>query len=423
MTGADTTTSELERQLGDPAAIALFDGLPRWAVLAALRGSSILNLPAGATLLNPGEGNSSMYVLLAGELAAHLDARADAPLPTAGAIPILAGECVGELSALDGKPTSALVIAQSAVRVLEIPGAIFRNQVLTLPGVAGNLLLALTERMRKANVAALKTQREQLELQHLRKELLIARQLQLDMVPALNAALFPQRQDIDACGSMVPAPKVGGSLFDCFFASRQQLFCCIGEVSGQGMAAALLMSRVVSVLRKLAQEYVADPSGLLSALNAHLCEGNDANMFVALFCGYLDVASGRLRYGNAGHSAPLLAWNGGARPIPVAKGALLGAVPNMSYLNCDLTLGTEDLLLCYTDGLTRATNGTGEEFGEQRLADLLARGWQAPLPTLVASIQAQVQAFAGGMPQEDGTMLALRRAAYGGIPAALKAAG
>lgn len=414
MTG-DTGT-DLERQLGDVGAIPLFDGLPRWAVMAALRGSTIAHLPAGATLLQPGESNSSMYILLAGELSAHLDA----DNTDDGAIPIFAGECVGELSALDGKPTSALVQAASDASLLELPGTVFRNQVLTLPGVAGNLLLALAERMRKANAAALKTQREQMELHHLRRELKVARQLQLDMVPALNTPLFPQRGDIDACGFMEPGPKVGGSLFDCSFVDRHHLFFCIGDVTGNGMAAALVMSRVVGVLRNLAREYLMDPSGLLSAVNAHLCEGNEANVFVALFCGYLNVADGRLRYSNAGHCAPLLAWSAGSRRIPIPKGALLGAVPDMSYLTCDLTLAADDLLLCHSNGVTTAANRHGEEFGEQRLLGLLATAWQTPLPALVAQVHSQVRKFTGDLP-DDCTVFALRRTP-GGNQAQLPAA-
>lgn len=413
------TETNLEQQLGDPGAIPLFDGLPRWAVLTALRGSTIVRLPAGATLLKPGENNSSMYILLAGELSAHLDAQN----PDEGAIPIHAGECVGELSALDGKPTSALVQAVSDVRVLELPGAVFRNQVLTLPGVAGNLLLALAERMRNANAAALKTQREQIELQTRRRELQVARQLQFDMVPPLNTPLFPQRTDIEACGFMEPGPAIGGTLFDCCFADRQQLFFCIGDVSGSGMAAALVMSRVVGLLRNLVREYVRDPSELLSAVNTQLCEGNEANVFVALFCGYLDVDSGRLRYSNAGHCAPVLAWNGGSKRIPISKGALLGALPNMSYLTCDLTLAVDDLLLCHSDGVTSATNRHQEEFGEQRVLDVLTTAWQAPLPSLLADIRTQVRNFAGAPPADDCTMLALRRANGGSAQSALSHAG
>lgn len=354
-----------------------------------------------------------MYILLSGELAAHLDARNTQD----SAIPILAGECVGELSALDGKPTSALVVAQSDARLLELPGDVFRNQVLTLPGVASNLLFALADRMRKANNAALKTQREQLELQHLHKELQVARQLQLDMVPALNTPLYPQRRDIDACGLMAPSSKVGGSLFDCFFVDRQHLFFCIGDVSGQGMAAALCMSRVVSGLRNLSREYVMDPSSLLSAANAYLCEGNDAKVFVALFCGYLNTGNGRLHYSNAGHCAPILAWAGGSKRIPVPKGALLGAVANMSYLGCDITLAADDLLFCYTSGLTAALSQTQEEFGEQRLLDLLANAWQAPLPALVTRIQSEVNTFIAAPADDDCTMLALRRTPHTDIPA------
>jgi sigma-B regulation protein RsbU (phosphoserine phosphatase) len=281
-----------------------------------------------------------------------------------------------------------------------------------LPGVAGNLLLALAERMRRANAAALKTQREQLELQHLRRELQIARQLQVDMVPQLNCPLFPARDDVDACGFMEPGPKVGGSLFDCYFADRQHLFFCIGDVSGQGMAAALFMSRVVSVLRNLVPDYVMEPAGLLSDVNSRLCEGNDANVFAALFCGYLHVGNGKVRYSNAGHCAPLLAWNGGSKRVPVPKGALLGAVPNMSYLNCDITLAKDDLLLCHTDGLVTARNTAQDEFGERRVLEQLAGHAHLTLPELLAGIRASARAFvATETLDDDCTMLALRRGA------------
>jgi sigma-B regulation protein RsbU (phosphoserine phosphatase) len=296
------------------------------------------------------------------------------------------------------------------VKLLELPAAIFRNQVLTLPGVAGNLLLALAERMRNANAAAMKAQREQLELQHLRKELLVARQLQLDMVPPLQCPLFPQRGDIDACGFMEPAAKVGGDLFDCFFVDRQHLFFCIGSVSGTGMAAALLMSRAVSVMRILALEHVMDPSGMLSAVNTRLCEGNEASVFVALFCGYLHVQSGGLRYSNAGHDAPLLCWDGGSKRLPVAKGALLGAVPDMSYLDCDINLAPGDLLLCHTSGLTEAANHAHEEFGERRLVEFVAAMPPGSLPALVAALRAELDIFLSqASPTDDLTLLALRR--------------
>jgi phosphoserine phosphatase RsbU/P len=390
--------------------ISLFRGIARETVLTALSGSSVRDLPAGSTLLQPGDSNSSMYIVLAGELAAHLDARNQ----DGTAIAIRAGECVGELSALDGKPASAFVRAVSDVRLLDLPETIFRNQILTLPGVAANLLLALAERMRNSNSAAMKAQSEQLELQHMRKELLIARQLQLDMVPALASALFPQRDDIEACGVLEPAAKVGGDLFDCFFVDRQHLFFCIGKVAGQGMVGALFMSRVVSVVRLLARDYVMDASGLLSAVNSRLREGNEAEMFAALFCGYVHVDSGRLCYSNAGHCAPLLVRDAGSKRLSSPKGALLGAISNVPYVNSDITLAQGDLLFCHTDGLMQAANHAREEFGEQRLLALLAMALHEPLPALLTMLQSRFAAFmATALPQDDYTILALRRT---GIP-------
>ncbi len=109
------------------------------------------------------------------------------------------------------------------------------------------------------------------------------------MLP-LQRPLFPGRTDIDVCGFMEPASKVGGDLFDAFFVDNRTLFVCVGDVSGHGIAAALFMVRVIGLLRILAMEST-QPEKILETLNDRLCIGNDTNLFVTLFCGFLNTHS------------------------------------------------------------------------------------------------------------------------------------
>ena len=199
-------------------AIALFPGLKPSAVVEAITDCEIRILPVGATLLEPGQSNDTIYVLLSGQLAAYLDgARC---LETG--IPIQSGESVGEMSAIDGKPTSAFVVAVTESRLLLLPGKLFWSRLGNVPGVARNLLASLSERMRRGNEAMLEAQRKQLALEHVRRELQIARQLQTSMIPS-RGRLFLERADIEIAGTMDPASDVGGDFFDAFFADERHL--------------------------------------------------------------------------------------------------------------------------------------------------------------------------------------------------------
>ncbi|MEI7682663.1 MAG: cyclic nucleotide-binding domain-containing protein, partial [Betaproteobacteria bacterium] len=170
--------------------IPLFREVNETEIHQMLADCDVLLLPAGTHLLKPGEANHNVYILLSGEVSAQLDHN----LNPDAAIPIRPGECIGELSAIDGKQVSALVMALSETQVLQLPRDVFWNRVMAVPGVAGSLMVSLTERMRRTNELTLKAQREQLELVHLRKELDVARQLQISMLP-LQRPMFPERQD------------------------------------------------------------------------------------------------------------------------------------------------------------------------------------------------------------------------------------
>jgi len=266
---------ELRNQHGSGVdAIALFRGVEPSAVIDAIRDCEIRILPAGAILLQPGEANDIIYILLSGQLAAYLDS---ARLPATG-IPIRPGESVGEMSAIDGKPVSAFVVALTEARVLSLPGMLFWSRLGPIPGVTRNLLAVLSERMRRGNEVMLEAQRTQLALEHVRRELSIARQLQTSMIPA-RGRLFPERNDVEIAGMMNPASEVGGDFFDAFFVDERHLFFCVGDVSGHGIPAALFMARTIGLIR-IAAIGTRNPDRLLERINEQLCAGNDANVFV-----------------------------------------------------------------------------------------------------------------------------------------------
>ena len=383
--------------------IPLLRNLASEAVEQVLRDSDVVLLAAGTPLLKPGDVNSSVYILLGGEVAVFLDADPD----SGSAIRLTPGDCIGELSAIDGLPVSALVVALTDARVLLLSKEVFWNELMALPGVAANLMVTLAQRMRRTNEITLAAQREQLQLVQLKKELDVARRLQLSMLP-LERPLFPGRPEIEVCGFMEPTDAIGGDLFDAFFVDDRHLFFCIGDVSGHGIASALFMARAIGLMRVFAMATLR-PDELLASLNERLCAGNDTNIFVTLFCGFLDVVGRRLVYSNGGHCAPLLVRGGTARFLPIPDGVLIGALEQMRYSAMELRLDPGDTLLCFTDGVTEAHDPLGAEFSDERCRELLEQGHQAELPELLDFMRERVGNFTGTLALEDDcTMLALR---------------
>lgn len=373
-------------------------------VISAIGDSEVLLLQPGEILLTPGSQNDTVYLVLSGGLTAHLDSGS----PIEAAISIEPGECVGELSAIDGRPVSALVKAALESRVLRLSGKLFWDRLMVIPSVARNLLVVLAERMRRGSTAIIAAQRKQIELDYLLQELDVARQLQIGMLP-MRSPMFPERGDVEVAGMMEAAAAVGGDLFDAFFVDEQRLFFCIGDVSGHGIPAALFMARAVSLMR-IAAISIADPATLLERINDQLCSGNDANMFVTIFCGFLEIDTGRLVYSNGGHLAPVLWRNGKSCELALPRGTAIGVMHGISYLRSEVILETGNILLCFTDGVTETHAPSGEEFSESRLMALVESNAPHPLDTLLGQVRKQVAEFSDN-PElaDDCTMLAIRR--------------
>ncbi len=393
-----------DRRRGELDWLALFRGTDLADITRTIGDCDVIEVPAGTPLLMPGDANDTVYLLLAGTLAAHLGSGAGAE----HAIEIRPGECIGELSAIDGKPVSALVKAQTNARVLMLPRELFWSRLMAVPAIGRNLLAALAERMRRSNEAMLEAQRRRLELEYLRQEVELARQLQAGMLP-LRRPMFPDRADVEVAGTMEPASSVGGDLFDAFFVDQDRLFICVGDVSGHGVAAALFMARAIGLMR-IAAMGTDQPDRLLERINEELCVGNDTSMFMTVFCGLLHVPSGLLTYSNGGHCAPVLMRRDGASRLALPKGAMAGAMPGMRYAAREIVIEPGELLVCFTDGATEAQNAHGEEFSEERLLAFVARHADGPLESLLDAVRLEVTRFTGKESLDDDcTLLAVRR--------------
>ena len=385
--------------------IPLFKGADPAEVEDAIGDSAIVSLNPGEVLLEIGQSNQCVYVVLSGHLSAYLDRQTRPDR----AISIDAGQVLGEMSVIDGKPVSAHVIADTNARVLRLSREHFWDRLMTLPGIASNLALTLTERVRRTNEIAFAALREQLTLEHLRKELEAARALQTSMVP-LQKPMFPERGDIEVCGLMEPASSVGGDFFDAFLIDEDRLFFCVGDVSGHGIAAALFMARIVGLLPILVMNG-SEPDLVLRALNKRLCAGNDTNLFVTIFCAVFDTRSGLLTYSNGGHCPPIIRPSAGsAQLLRLPKGPLIGAFEGAKFSSLAVQLEVGDTLLCYSDGITESIDAKGEEYSARRCMQTLERCGPLPLFETLRQVVCDAVEFCQSETFEDDcTLLALRR--------------
>ena len=232
-------------------------------------------------------------------------------------------------------------------------------------------------------------------------ELNVAHSIQMSMIPKTFPA-FPDRQDIDLYASLTPAKAVGGDLYD-FFIRDEKLFFCIGDVSGKGVPASLVMAVSRTLFRNISA-HTAEPSHIVKTMNVNICEGNDNFMFVTLFVGVLDLPTGRLRYCNAGHDAPYL----GTELLPCDSNLPIGVEAELNFTDQEATIAPGKTLFLYTDGLTEAENGNRELFGMERITDVIAAFNGAPKEQIETMADA-VHQFVGDTEQSDDlTMLAFR---------------
>ena len=235
--------------------------------------------------------------------------------------------------------------------------------------------------------------------ERIESELRIARDIQMSMVPQA----FPKRSDLDLYGLMTPAKEVGGDLYD-FEIIDNQLYFCLGDVSGKGVPASLFMAQAIRLFRAMAKQR-RKPSDIATRLNNELSENNDNGMFVTMFIGEADLTTGHLCYCNAGHNPPLL----DGEFIEVQSNAPIGLWPELEFEGEELDSISGKLLFIYTDGLNEAENHAQEQFGDDRLQQMLRQMKSYTAKQVVDTFSQTVQSHRNGAePNDDLTMLAVR---------------
>ncbi len=251
-------------------------------------------------------------------------------------------------------------------------------------------------------VAALKGYIEAAE-KRIEQELEFARIIQESSLPKNFS--FP-RNDMEVFATMDPAREVGGDFYDLYFVDRNKVVLVIADVSGKGIPASLFMMRAKTAIRALAEEAYS-PAEILYRANNSLCEGNEAEMFVTVWVGIVDLLTGRMDYASAGHEYPILMRAGGDYDYLKEKhGPPLACMENMRFHEDELTLGAGDKLFVYTDGIPEAIDHETNQYGPDRLLAILNAVKAEPMDVVLPAVRKDISDFVGEEDQfDDITML------------------
>ena len=235
--------------------------------------------------------------------------------------------------------------------------------------------------------------------ERIESELRIARGIQMGMIPKSFPA-FPDRDDVSLVAGLVPAKEVGGDLYD-FFIENDKLYFIIGDVSGKGIPASLVMAVTCRLFRSVAA-YLDKPEEIITSLNNSLSDGNETNMFCTAFLGILDLKTGDLTYCNAGHNAPyIIEKDGKVSAMKVTPNLPLGLFSGFPYEGQETKIEKEMMLYLFTDGVNEAENNNMEQFSDERLLDLLKKHSSDNPRVIIDETFAAVQRHADGANQSD----------------------
>jgi sigma-B regulation protein RsbU (phosphoserine phosphatase) len=273
---------------------------------------------------------------------------------------------------------------------------------------------------------------EQKEKQRLENELAIAQEVQAQLFPRQVSEL----ESLEVHGFCRPARTVSGDYYDFLTASSHKLILAVGDISGKGISAALLMATIHSAVRAYSMENMpqlrepvaigavaasgrlmgawpegveVSPAALLSLLNHQLYESTPPEKYATLFLGIYDGRSRRLSYSNGGHLPPILIGEDGSIRRLECGGTVVGLFDNMTYEEAAVEMHPGEIFLAYSDGVTEPENDFGE-FGESRLIDLVRDNRSLPLPQISQIVTMAVDDWIGDKEQPDDVTLVLARA-------------
>jgi sigma-B regulation protein RsbU (phosphoserine phosphatase) len=249
-------------------------------------------------------------------------------------------------------------------------------------------------------MAALENERlftEEIEKKRLESEISIALEIQKNLLPKEP----PITENFDIYGFSLPTYQVGGDYFDYIKIDENRLLLAIADVSGKGIPASLIMANTQAALRVLARNKI-DPVSIANQINSLLYENTSPDKFVTCFFGVLDQTNNQFTYLNAGHNPPYLFKSDGTMHELHEGGLILGFMEHdFGYNTGNVKLESGDLIIMFTDGVTESHNIAHEEYGEQRLLELIKEVKHHNSFDIAQAISADVKKFAGNCPQFD----------------------
>ena len=300
---------------------------------------------------------------------------------------------------IENRITGLLAVTQAA------PGREWSPDDIELLSIVAGNSAGVIEQAR-LRVEAEEKKRLQEEARRFENELQQARETQMRLVPAAPLRLGPW----EVSGRVTPARQVGGDSFDYFVIGGRRLGFSIGDVSGKGMPAALLMMTAQGYLRAFCNGDRPLPEKI-GLLNQSVTRSAQPGKFITLFYGELDPDEHLLRYVNAGHNYPLLRRADGTLE-PLAEGGLmLGFAEDVVYTQGQASMSPGDALLLYSDGVSEAMDLHQQEFGEERLEEAWARYGTLRADVCIEKLMAEVEAFRSAAPQSDDITLVVLGAA------------
>lgn len=247
--------------------------------------------------------------------------------------------------------------------------------------------------------------KEELEKREMERELDVARQIQERLVACCR---LPELAGVDVAAAYLPARQVSGDLYSVLPYKKDHLALAVGDVSGKGVPASLLMASMQASLSTLVEQKLS-PTEIMQRLNRLVFENSEPEHFVTFFLGLLDVESRKLAYVNAGHNPPLYFPPGGAPKELAQGGLLLGMMPEVRYEEGELTLHKNAPVVLYTDGVTEAENHSEESFGTGRLTEIIEQNRHRPSGELAEAIVSGLKSFCDGRdPADDVSLVVLK---------------
>ena len=271
--------------------------------------------------------------------------------------------------------------------------------------------LSLTIEKAIEHIEYIKTmQQEHNQLESIKGDLAVAREIQQAILPRIFPPFPEEAAQMDIAASMNAAKDVGGDFYDFFRIDADRIGFVIADVSGKGVPAAIFMAVSRTLIRATGIRGVS-PSECMTYSNTLLAKESVNSMFVTVFYGIYNIRTGEVTYTNAGHNPPyIMKANGSVQSLPMSKDIIAGFLDDFQFTENTLQLEPGDTLLMFTDGVTEAIDPEENEYGVERLQQLLGQLVASDCQKIIDTVKADVKAFAGETEQSDDiTLLALKR--------------